>query len=117
MRPVPRSDLLAGLVEDVGPEGLDQAGLLGDGDELGGGDEPALGVLPAHQGLNAEHGGASETHDGLVVDAQFTALKGATQIGLDFEAFDGSGPHAALERLDAIAAPLLGPVHGGVGVA
>ena len=74
-------------------------------------------MLPSHQGLDAEHGGAAQADDRLVEDAELAPLQRPAQIGLDLEALQGQRPHAPLERLDAVPAPLLGPVHGGVGVA
>ena len=42
-------------VEDVGGQRADQPAALGDRDELVGGDPAELGVLPAHQRLDADH--------------------------------------------------------------
>ena len=107
----------ARLVEHELAEGSDETGLFGDGDEFGRGHEAALGVLPSHESLDAEHRGAAQAHDRLKVHAQLITLEGPAQVGLDLEALEGDRTHAPLERLDPVASPLLGPVHGRVGIA
>ena len=51
--PVPLGALTDGLVEDVARERLDQPTPLGDRDELAGRQDPAVGMLPADQSLDA----------------------------------------------------------------
>ena len=57
-----------GAAQDVLAEGDDEVGLLGDGDELDGGDAPELRVVPAGEGLELLDAAGREVHDRLVVD-------------------------------------------------
>ena len=59
----------------------------------------------------------SQRHDRLVDEAQLPGLDAAGEVGLELEALEGAGVHLLLEELDAVLAPLLGEVHGHVGVA
>jgi hypothetical protein len=51
------------------------------------------------------------------VQAQLVALHRPVQRALRLEAGDGLGAHDGVEEFAPVPAPLLGPVHGGVGVA
>ena len=60
---------------------VDEAALLGEGDERVGPEQATLGVLPAHQRLDARTIVRAEVDDRLVVQAQLAALAGAAQVG------------------------------------
>ena len=60
----------AALAQHPAADRDDQAGLLGDRDELGGRDQAPLGVAPAQQRLDAGDGPVGEPHDGLVVQLE-----------------------------------------------
>ena len=96
---------------------LDQPAVLGDRDELAGVEQAALGVVPAHQRLDAGDLAGAEAIDRLVVQLELVALERVAQLALGLEAAHGAGPHLGVEELAAGAAALLGPVHRGVGVA
>ena len=114
---VPGDQLAAGLGEDPVAHRHDDPGLLGHPDELVGGQQPALGVAPPQQRLDAvDHAGA-QVDDGLVAKLELASAQGPAQGVLQVEAVDGLLPHVDLEDLVALAALGLGPVHGGVGVA
>ena len=114
---VPLEDLAAGALLDPAAQRLDQAALLGDRDEVGRVELPALGVLPADQRLEAGDLAAGEGDDRLVVEAQLVAFDALAQLALDLEPAQRPGPHLGVEELAAGAAPFLGPVHRRVGVA
>ena len=86
-RGVPARRLGAGDAQHALADGEDRAGLLGDRDELAGRDEPALGVVPARQRLDADDLAAVERDDRLVVGDQLVAeLERAAQVVLDPQA-------------------------------
>ena len=113
----PHAELRAGPLEHELPEGDDEPGVLGDRDELGGGDGPALGVGPAGQRLEGHELARVEADDRLVGDRDLGPLDGPLQLPADGEAIDGAVVHGRLEHLDAALAVGLGRVHGEVGVA
>ena len=96
---------------------LDQAALLGDRDELARVEQAALGMVPAHQRLEADDLAAAQRDDRLVVELELVAVERVAQLALDLEAAHGPRPHLRVEDLAAAAAALLRPVHRGVGVA
>src|SRR4051812_27379219 len=63
---VPAHGLGARLLEHAMTERHDQAALLGDGDEVGRGDQAALGVLPANERLEADDLARARRDDRLV---------------------------------------------------
>jgi hypothetical protein len=86
----------------------DQAGLLGQRQELLGRLHTALGMLPAHQGLERLQAVVFQCEHRLVVQGQARALHGLAQPRLELEL------RGLLVGLDA-AAPPLGLVHREVG--
>ena len=78
--------LAARLLEHPRADRHDEPGLLGQVDELVRRDQPALGVLPAHQRLGARRSVAvGERDDRLVEDAELVALERAVQRVLGLE--------------------------------
>lgn len=65
----PSGGVGAGVGEHPIGKRLDEAGFFGQGDELAGADEAALGVLPAHERLEGDEIVAVQAHDRLVVQA------------------------------------------------
>ena len=57
-----------------------------------------------------------QRHDRLVLDAELAALQRPVEVVAGAQAAHHRGPRRGVEALDPVAAPLLGPVHGGVGV-
>jgi hypothetical protein len=113
----PGGDDAARLPEDPLADGDDQAGLLGQRDELGGGDHAALGVLPADQGLEADDPPVVEGDLRLEVDAELVALEGPVEVVLQRAAAQGAGPHGLVEDLDGAGGLALGRAAGRGGVA
>ena len=101
------------------PSGHDQPAVLGDRDELAGHQQPALGMLPAHQRLDARRGAASsQVDDRLVVQhAARPRAAPARRSALELEPLDHRDVHLGLEDLLLAAALGLRAVQGEVGVA
>ena len=78
-RGAPGRGLRAGGLDDPGADALDEAGLLGQRDELARGQEAALGVLPAHERLAPVDAAVERAHDRLPVQDELVALDGAAQ--------------------------------------
>ena len=80
---VPAVHGAAGLAEDPGVEEEDEAGVLGDADELVGIDELGGGLAPADEGLEADDFVAAERHDGLVVELELVVFESAAEAGFE----------------------------------
>ncbi len=103
--------------EDPPAERHDEAGLLGDGDEVIRQHQPAFRVLPAHQRFEPHDASGPERHDRLVVHQEIAAVDAAPQVGLELEQGHRALVHVAVEDLVAGLALGLGAVHRDVGVA
>ena len=79
---VARDDARARLLEHVAPERDDQAGVLGERDELDRGDAAAARVVPAHERLDRDRLAGREVHDRLVLDDQLALLDRAPSSSL-----------------------------------
>ena len=95
---------------------MDEAGLLGDSDELVGRNELHVGTLPAHERFEVRRPPRRERDDRLVVRDQLVAIDRAPQRGLEVEPGRDEGLHPFVEELDASPATVLGAVHRGIGV-
>src|SRR6185503_3072655 len=109
--------LRARLAHDPRADRDDQAGLLGDRDEVGRRHHPGAGAVPADEGLDADDPAGRDGELGLEVDDELVVRDRLTQVGLDRLAGDGAVADDLVEHRPAAAAGLLGAVHGGVGVA
>ena len=78
---------------------------------------PCAGTVPAQQRLGTDDAPVGQSHDRLVEQLELVALDGLTQRGLEVEAGGDLLLQLVAEQLDAVAAEVLGAVHGGVGVA
>jgi len=96
---------------------VDHPRLLGDRDEVEGRDQPAGGVLPAHQRLAALHPPRLHVDDGLELDTQLRGLERMEEVGAQLHAGERRRVHLGLEEHVAILAVRLGPIHGHVGIA
>ena len=108
----PARELRAGLAEHPAAERHDQARGLGDADELAGRHEPALGVRPAHERLDAGRAAGAERHLRLVVQHQLVPLERAVQLVLQGEPAARVAQRGVVVDL-AAAAPLGGAQRGG----
>ena len=112
----PARDLPGGRVEHPAADGVDVAGLFGEGDEVGWGQKSEGGVLPAHQCLHAENLPGAQVGDGLVVEAELSGGDGDGQVGFEGRAADHVVVHLGVEELVAGLAAAFGHVHGEVGL-
>ncbi len=87
------------LVEHPRAERDDQPGLLGQVDERVRRDQPALGVLPPHEGLGARARAAGQLDDRLEVDPQLVTLDRAVERVLGLEPGPRRGAHLLVEEL------------------
>ena len=116
-RPVPLGRLVEGLLEHRGRQVLHEPGVLDQGQERVGEEQPAGRVLPAHQRLDARRPAGVPVDLGLVMEDQLAAADGRAQ------QLDGLEPVARGELVDLDAVregpePLgLGVVHRDVGLA
>ena len=93
--------LAARLLEHPRADGDDEAGLLGDADEVVGSDQAPLGVLPADQRLDAARSRRSPASiDRLVVQTQLVALAGPGAGAFSMSRRSTAlAPHAVVEDL------------------
>jgi len=98
------------------PDGGQGAGGLRQADEVLGGQQPVLGVLPAQQGLHRLDAPAGGGEDGLVVQAHLVEVQGVGEVALQLTAVAERGTVGVIAHHDPSAPGLLGRVHGGVGV-
>ena len=107
----------AALAQDPAADRHDQAGLLGQRDELVGADHAALGVVPAQQRLDAADRPVLQADDRLVEELELIGRQRALQVGAQLQALQHALVHLGLEEAVAALAVALGDVHRRVGVA
>ena len=112
--PAPALQLFARGLQHKLAQRQNQAGLLGQGNEVTGADHAALWVTPAHQRLHTDQAGVV-VHHGLVVHAQRATHQPLAQVGLQVGAGVDGGLHVRVEEALGVAARRLGLVHGQVG--
>src|SRR4029077_11371576 len=71
----------AGLSEDPALEGPDQAGLVGQSDEVARRQQTSTWMIPAHQRLESEQDAVLEPNRRLVVQDELPPLDGTRQVG------------------------------------
>ena len=94
----------------------DQPDVLGQPDELARPDQAAIGMVPAHQRLDPDHPVGRELELRLVVDDELLAGQRLAQLALEGHRAAGGDVHLGGEEAVGVAARLLGPVHGELGV-
>ena len=112
----PPLGLPAGLGDHPPADVDDDPGLLGQGDELAGRDETAVGPLPAHERLEADDPSRGEVELRLVVEAQFLVVDGPPQRLLRVDALEGEALVDLVVDREPAATLVLRLVHRGVGV-
>lgn len=113
---LPGFRLFAGGSEYPLADTFDQAGFLRQGNEIERRDQPALGMLPAQQGLDTDDAALAQIQLRLVIDLQFLTRQGMAQALFHGQPFQAAGVHVVGVELDIVAAALLGPIHRRVGV-
>ena len=76
--------LLAGFLKNPGADRNNQAGILGNRDESSGRNQ-SFGRAPPQQGFDTDHLETATVYLWLVVELQFVAFQGMTQITFDFQ--------------------------------
>ena len=114
---LPTGQVLARLLEYPCTDRNDQAGLLGDGDEVSRNDQTVVRVLPPQQGLDADHQAGRQVDDRLVLNGELVVFERSIQRRSCREASFGDVAQRVIEQLDTAPAALFGAVHGCVGVA
>jgi hypothetical protein len=107
--------LAAGLLQHPVPDVEDHAVELGQRDEVDRGHGAAGGVLPPHEGLDADHLVAGQVHQWLVEHSQLSTGSRFPQIALELVAFERLAVQDRVEHRSPVRAPL-GGVHGDVGL-
>ena len=110
-------EVAAGLAEQPASDGDDQPGLLGERHEVLRRDQPALGMRPADQRLEALDAAAGDVHDGQIVNAELLARQGVAQFRLQLEQVRSALPHLRVEHCGMSPTLRFGAVHrrGGIG--
>ena len=103
------------LLEDPAADVEDEAGLLGDRDELGGGDVAARRVMPADQRLEGRDLALRHGDDGLEGEGELALLDRGADVELERAALLRHDVEVLLEVLDAVPAVRLGLVERHVG--
>ena len=93
----------------------DQAGFLGDRDELDGGHRAELGRIPAQQGLHADHVTTLQADLRLVMHAELVVGEGGAERRFDRQAAGGVGVHFRRIEVEGVAPGLLGAQQGSIG--
>ncbi len=112
---LPLGGLPGGLLEHPAPDRHDQAGLLGQRDEVERRHQAALGVAPPEQRLEADDLLRRDVDDRLVVQLQLLGVEGPGELRPDGVPLDVGRVVARLEDLEPALAAGLGRVHGHVG--
>lgn len=115
-RPVQLEHVRAGAVQHPAVQQWQVAAAPGPGQEAAGGEQSHARVLPADQRLHRHHPAVGDTHDRLVVQAQFAVLDGLGDGAVDQLDVAGQARLHPDGELHLIAAGLLGPVHRHVGL-
>jgi hypothetical protein len=113
---VPHAGLVECLFEDTLGQGLHESGILDELEEVVRMEQTALGVVPAHQGLDSAHLPAGQIDLRLVVQHELVRDQRRPKF------LEGAQPGVAVAVVDRVvdavpAAPHLGPVHRHVGLA
>ena len=113
---LPGDDLAAGLVQHPATDFVDDADLLGQGDELRRRHQAQLGMTPARESLHGHHPAGAQVDLGLIVQAELVARQGVAQRVLEQQALKDARGQGRLEELIRVAPARLGFVEGAVGV-
>jgi hypothetical protein len=114
---LPATRCLAGGAQHPVPDAIDQAGLLGNGDESLWADDAKLGVTPTEQRLDADDAAGCDVHLGLVYELQLIALDGLAQRGLKRKALHIEVAGLALVHGECASSPRLCPIERNGGIA
>ena len=103
-------------VQNPGTQGYDQAGLLGDVDEVGRRHQPAPRMAPAHERLHTDHRASAQLDDRLVAQREGSRGDRPLQLGPHLEPVDGGQVEPRLVPPPPALPGTLGRVEGEVGL-
>ena len=107
-RHVPGRGAAAGLLQGEAADRHDQAGFLGQRDEVRRGEDALLGMAPADQRLEADDAAAAEVVDRLVEQEELTLGERRVQLGLEHGAALDDRAHVRVEQRVSILSGGLG---------
>ena len=113
---LPGLQLLTGFEDQPVAGGIEQAGVLGGGDEMVGRNQALLGMVPAQEGFESYDLSACKLHDGLVMDTELAPGDGFAEFGFELEAVYSAGMHGLIEHFATGAPERFGAAHGDIGV-
>ena len=113
----PDGELAHRLVHHPQPDFIDHPALLGEWDELAGGDQSHLRVLPPQQRLGRDHRAGDEADHRLVHDRELRGRDGVEQCLGEIHPTLYIGPLILVVQGHTAATLALGPIHRGVSVA
>ena len=114
---LPGLELRAGLAQNPGSQGNDQAGVFRDGNESRRLDQAVLRVAPAHQRLEAHHRAGAQIYFGLIKRNHLIMFQRLIQIDGHGHAGMGALAQLRVEYFALVAAALARIEHGHAGVA
>src|SRR5687768_1493406 len=98
---MPELELPAGFAQDPAAERHDDAGVLGELDEIGRLRETAFGARPPYEGFEGGKAlAAGERHDRLIVQLEVAVLDRPSQIVLERQSRQGLLANAEVEDFD-----------------
>ena len=112
---VPLSGLPASLSQHPRPDRQDKPRLLRHMDEVVGLDQPAGGVTPADERLDARDPAIRQGDAGLIVQFKLAPIDGALEVTRQFEPLDQRCLHRRIVQREAILAAALCRVHRDIG--
>jgi hypothetical protein len=113
----PAAQLGEGTAQDQFGEGVELAGLLGDGHEADGGDRTAQGVRPPAERFEADGQVRRQVDHRVVDDLELLAGDGRLQLRAQLEALVGRPSHLGPVDPEGAGAGTAGHLQGGVSVA
>src|SRR5690606_9427624 len=109
---VPDLELTAGLIKRPVIDVNYLACLFGRRHELVRHDEPALGMLPAHQGFSTYYRAGGVVELWLIMQEEFVTLYGQAQFLNETKMLLGIGVHRRIEKRVSVAPHVLAVIHG-----
>jgi len=113
----PVQQLAGRVAEHAVADRHDEAGFLGQRDEIGRADQATLRMHPAQQRLGLVDAPAAQADDGLVVQHELVVVDRGAQVLHQLLAPEGCLLHRTDEVVEAVAPGILGAVHRLIGVA
>ena len=114
---IPFNNLRANLAQNPFADLADQAGFLGNGNELHRRNKSASGPVPAQQCFHPGQTPGRKMNFGLIIDFELFTFYGIAQIVFHRKPGNSTFIHHFGEEVIGAAAARLGAIHGGIGIA